>query len=175
MELSSLIPINFSSLPYWPLMLVPTHVEPLWAVWWWRIVTQCKSIVRFVFLIYIYSDQISLPSVPAPSAVTVTAPPGVIAGASVTLTCAVELSPAVDVPVTVNTEWTGPADVIFMSANPVAALMVNITTYISTVSVGATRTGSYICQANIASGGTTSGSTDITVGMYLIASLYLNT
>jgi hypothetical protein len=107
-----------------------------------------------------------LRSVPAPTAVTVTAPLGVIAGAIVTLTCAVELSPVVDVPVTVNTEWTGPADVTF---TPVPTVMVNITTYVSTVSVGAAKTGSYFCQANITSGGTTSGSTDITVGMYLTA------
>ena len=97
---------------------------------------------------------------------TVTAPLGVIAGASVTLTCAVELSPAVDVPVTVNTEWTGPADVMFMPANPVPAVMVNTTTYVSTVLVGAAQSGSYTCQATITSGGTTSGSTNITVGMY---------
>ena len=105
---------------------------------------------------------------PAPTAVTVTAPLDVIAGASITLTCAVELSPAVDVPVTVSTEWTGPADVIFMPVNPVPALMVNITTYVSTVSVGAARNGSYTCQVTITSGGATSGSTDITVGMVSI-------
>ena len=104
---------------------------------------------------------------------TVTAPLGVIAGASVTLTCAVELSPAVDVPVTVNTEWTGPADVMFMPANPVPAVMVNITTYISTVSVGAARAGSYTCRAAITSGGATSASADITFGTYLIVCLYL--
>ena len=104
---------------------------------------------------------------------TITAPLGVIAGASVTLNCAVELSSVVDVPVTVNTEWTGPADVMFMPANPVPAVMVNTTTYVSTVSVGAARAGSYTCQATITSGGTTSGSTDVTVGMYLIVCLYL--
>ena len=98
---------------------------------------------------------------------TVTAPLGVIAGASVTLTCAVELSPAVDVPVTVNTEWTGPADVMFMPANPVPAVMVNTTTYVSTVSVGAAESGSYTCQATIISGRITSGSTNIVVGMYI--------
>jgi hypothetical protein len=90
----------------------------------------------------------------------------VIAGASVTLTCAVELSPAVDVPVTVNTEWTGPAYVIFMPVNPVPAVMVNISTYVSSISVGAPETGSYSCQANITSDRTTSGSTNITVGMH---------
>ena len=100
---------------------------------------------------------------------TVTAPPGVIAGASITLTCAVELSPTVDVPVTVNTEWTGPADVTFMPANPVPAVMVNTTTYISTVSVGAAKSGNYTCQASITSGETTSGSTTIAVGMTSMA------
>jgi hypothetical protein len=94
--------------------------------------------------------------VPAPTDVTVTAPLDVIAGASVTLTCNVELSPAVDVPVIVNTEWTGPTDVIFMPVNPVPAVMVNITTYVSTVSVGAAKTGDYTCQATITSGGTMS-------------------
>ena len=103
---------------------------------------------------------------------TVTAPVSVIAGSSVTLTCVVELSPAVDVPVTINTGWTGPGGVMFMPANPVPAVMVNITTYSSTVSVSAARNGSYTCQATITSGGTTSGATDITVGMCLIAFLY---
>ena len=104
----------------------------------------------------------------------VIAPLGVIAGSSVTLACAVELSPAVDVPVTVYTFWTGP-DVRFMPVDTIPAVMVNVTTYVSNVSVCAAKTGSYICQGNIVSGGTTSGSTDITVGMYLTASLYLNT
>ena len=103
---------------------------------------------------------------PAPTTVTVTAPEGVIAGSSVTLTCAVELSPAVDVPVTVNTEWTGPG-VIFMPANPVPAVMVNLTTYTSTVEVGVARNGSYTCNATTTFGGTSSGSTDITVGIIL--------
>ena len=101
---------------------------------------------------------------------TVTAPVSVIAGSSVTLTCAVELSPVVDVAVTVNTEWVGPGGVMFMPANPVPAVMVNITTYTSTVSVSAARNGSYTCQATITSGGTTSGLTGITVGMILYSS-----
>ena len=106
---------------------------------------------------------------------TVTAPLGVFAGASVNLTCAVELSPAVNVPVTVNTEWTGPADVMFMPANTVPAVMVNTTTYVSTVSIDVARTGSYMytCQANITSDEIISGSTDITVGTYFLVCLYL--
>ena len=96
---------------------------------------------------------------------TVTAPVGVITGSSVTLTCVVELSPAVDVAVTVNTEWIGPGGVMFIPTNPVSAVMVNITTYIGTVTVNAARNGSYTCQATVTSGGTTSGATNITVGM----------
>ena len=89
----------------------------------------------------------------------------VIAGSSFNLTCTVELSPAVDVPVTVNIIWSGPG-VMFMPANPVPAVMVNITTYTSTVIVDAARNGNYTCNATITSGtGTASGSTDITIGM----------
>ena len=108
----------------------------------------------------------NIPLAPAPIAVTVTAPPGVIAGSSITLTCTVELSQAVDLSVTVNIQWIGPVDVMFMPVNPVAAVMVN-STYISTVSVGTARAGNYTCRlATITSSGTASGSTDITVGMY---------
>ena len=110
-------------------------------------------------------------SVPAPTAVTVTAPLGVSTGSSVTLTCTVELSPEVDVPVTVYTVWTGP-DVRFMPVNTIPAVMVNITTYVSNVSVDAAKTGIYTCQASIISGGITSGSTNIIVGMYFTKSLY---
>ena len=88
----------------------------------------------------------------------------IIAGSSFNLTCTVELSPAVDVSVTVNTIWSGPG-VMFMPANPVPAVMVNLTTYTSTVSVNAARNGSYTCQPIITSGGTISTSTYITVGM----------
>ena len=96
---------------------------------------------------------------------TVTAPTGVIAGSSVILNCIVELSPAVDTPVIVNTVWTGPY-VMFTPTYLVPAVMMNVTTlYTSNVTVSAARNGSYTCQAIIFSGGTTSGSIDIIVGM----------
>ena len=155
-------------------MLVPTHAEPLWGVWWGRIVTWWKLIVRFIYFSSGSLLYFSLPSVPAPTTVTITVPLGVITGSTVTLTCAVELSPAVDVPVTVYTEWIGPPDVIFMPANPLPAVMVNTTTYINTVSVGAARSGSYVCQATVTSGGTTYGYTDITVGMYTYLTAFLS-
>ena len=53
------------------------------------------------------------PRLPVPSSVRVTSdqtnPLAMWPIGSVTLTCTVELSPSVDVPVTVNTAWTGPA------------------------------------------------------------------
>ena len=103
---------------------------------------------------------------------TITPPvDAVIAGSkSLSLTCTVELSLAVDVPVTVNTMWSGP-DVIFMPANSVPAVMVNLTTYTSTVTVDAAKNGNYTYRAIVTSGGTTSGSTDVTVGMYIVPSL----
>ena len=105
--------------------------------------------------------------------VTVTPAPSdmIIAGSSPTLTCTVELSPAVDVPVTVNTEWTGPAGVMFTPTNPVPAMMVNLMRYTSTVMVDAARSGDYTCQVTISSLsqfvigiGMMSGTTTITVG-----------
>ena len=66
-------------------------------------------------------------------------------GSNVTLTCTVELSPAVDVPVTVNTVWTGPAG--FMVAQPAIG---STTTYISTAMVrsfGRNQSGNYTCAA----------------------------
>jgi hypothetical protein len=54
---------------------------------------------------------------------------------------------------------------MFLPDKLVPAVMVNISTYTSTVMIDAARNGSYSCQANIASGGTMSGSTSVTVGM----------
>ena len=126
----------------------------------------CKLLWLHSYLIFVLLQHL-LPLVPAPTAVTITPPVGVIiAGSSPSLTCTVELSLAVDVPVTVNTVLSGP-DVMFMPGNSVPAVMVNLTTYTSTVTVNAARNGSYSCQATVNSGGTISNSTDITVGMYM--------
>ena len=111
--------------------------------------------------------------VPAPTAVMVTAPVDTIfAGSSPSLTCTVDLDPAVDVPVTVNTVWTGPAMTAFTPTNPVPAVMESLTRYASTAVVNAVRSGSYTCQANVSSssefttgGETLSASLTITAGM----------
>ena len=73
-------------------------------------------------------------------------------GSNVTLTCTVELSPAVDVPVTVNTVWTGPAGC--MSNNTAQPVMGSTTTYTSTAivsSFGRDQSGSYTCTATVSS------------------------
>ena len=67
---------------------------------------------------------------------------------NVTLTCTVELSLAVDVPVTVNTVWTGPDG--FMTTNTAQRVMGSNTTYNSTATVssfGRDQSGNYTCTA----------------------------
>ena len=104
----------------------------------------------------------------------VTYPFGTIyAGASLSLTCTVELSSSVDVPVTVDTVWTGPDMTYFTPSNWVTAVMENDTSYIlSTTTVDAARSGDYTCEATVSSystfvtgSETLNGSVDIIVGM----------
>ena len=112
-----------------------------------------------------------LPSVPVPTAVTITPPVDmIIAGSSPSLTCTVDLSPAVDVPVIVNVEWTGP-DMTMVT--PSSSVMESLTRYTVMGSVDAARNGSYTCRASIDSSsqfitgsGIMLGSTTITVGEY---------
>ena len=70
-------------------------------------------------------------------------------GSNVTLTCTVDLDPAVDVPVIVNTEWTGPDNVALY---PSYVFMVNLTRYVSTINVssfGRGQSGNYTCSVDI--------------------------
>ena len=67
-------------------------------------------------------------------------------GSTVFLTCIVELSSVLDVPVIVNTEWTGPAG--FEIINTAQPAMGSSTTYISTTMVssfGREQSGAYAC------------------------------
>ena len=86
-------------------------------------------------------------------------------GSDVTLTCNVELSPAVDVPVTVNTVWTGPNG---FSENGIAQRMGSTTTYTSTAMVssfGRDQSGVYNCTAAVGVNKTmSSGTRRVTVG-----------
>ena len=86
-------------------------------------------------------------------------------GSDVTLTCTVDLDPAVDVPVTVNTVWTGPDGVILSPTDPD---MVNLTRYTSTAivrSFGRDQSGVYNCTATVGVNKTMSSATvNFTVG-----------
>ena len=73
-------------------------------------------------------------------------------GSNVTLTCIVELSPAVDVPVTVNTVWSGPPG--FGTTNTAQTVMGSNATYISTAMVSSfnrKKSGDYTCTATVIS------------------------
>ena len=112
-----------------------------------------------------------LSSVPAPTAVTVTPPVGmIIAGSSPNLTCTVELSPAVDIPVNVNTEWNSP-DMTMVTTT--SSVMESLTRYTIMANIDAARNGNYTCRASIDSSsqfitgsGMTSGLITITIGEY---------
>ena len=91
-------------------------------------------------------------SVSAPTSVMVTPPVvPIIVGSSISLPCTVELSPLVDVPVTVNTVWTGPDGVMTTNtAQPVSGN--TTTTYASTATVsssGREQSGNYSCRATV--------------------------
>ena len=90
--------------------------------------------------------------VPTPVAAVTSNPTGIITvGSSVTLTCTVELSASVDVPVTVNTVWTGPDN---FNRNIMAQQMGSTTTYTSTAMVssfGRDQSGDYTCTATVSS------------------------
>ena len=118
-------------------------------------------------------------TVPAPTSVTVTNS-SVNVGSTVTLTWTVELSPAVDVPVTVNTVWTGPDG--YMTTSTAQRVMGSTTTYTSTAMVssfGRDQSGDYTCTATVSSTSSFltdsmgSSSTRVTVGKtsHLISSL----
>ena len=94
-------------------------------------------------------------AVPAPVSITLLSDPVSPVrpvGSTVTLTCTVEFSPAVDAPVTVWTVWTGPAELL--TTNIAQPIMGNTSTYTSTTvvsSFGRNQSGSYICTINISS------------------------
>ena len=82
-----------------------------------------------------------------------------------------ELSPAVDVPVTVNTVWTGPDG--FMTTDTAQPVMGSTTTYTSTAVVhalGRGQSGNYTCIATVTSNSqyltdsSKSGSKNVTTG-----------
>ena len=70
----------------------------------------------------------------------------------VTLTCTVKLSPAVDVPVTVNTVWTGPDGcTTTKTAQPAMESNTTYTSIAMVSSFGRNQSGNYTCTAILSS------------------------
>ena len=89
----------------------------------------------------------------------------ILSGSSFTLTCTVELNPAVDVPVTVNTVWTGPDGVIIMSATRPEKKSFTLYASVNTFhSVGSADSGNYTCTAGVENGFKVSASTNVNIG-----------
>ena len=95
-------------------------------------------------------------------------PNPILAGSSPTLTCAVELSPAVDVPVTVNTEWTGPdGSTPTSGAPPVMRSFTHYTSDLKLNYVESADSGNYNCTVSIGGKVRTSVQRKIVIGMLL--------
>jgi hypothetical protein len=115
------------------------------------------------------------PPVPDPAVVIMSTPVSPIrpVGSAVALICTVDLSPLVNVPLTVTTQISGPAGVAIIP--PVTnSVMENTTRYTSTATVnsfGRNQSGEYTCIANVESnsnflviGGGVTGMDSITIG-----------
>ena len=94
--------------------------------------------------------------VPAPNFISITSDPVSPihpVGATVTLTCTVVLSSAVDVRITLSTVWTGPNGYI-MTTNNLQPVLGSTTTYTSIAmvnSIGRAESGIYTCTATVSS------------------------
>ena len=77
-------------------------------------------------------------------------PNPILSGSSPTLTCAVEFSPAVDIPVAISTAWTGPGESTLTSGAP--PVMRSFTHYTSKAKlnyVESADSGNYTCTVSI--------------------------
>ena len=100
--------------------------------------------------------------------------PGIIrpVGSAVAMTCTVELSPAVNIPVTVVTDWSGPAGFTTNNtAQPIVGSTINYTSTAVIDSFGRDESGEYTCTATatttsafLGASGSRSRTTAITVG-----------
>ena len=126
--------------------------------------------------------------VPAPSSVTVTSdqanPLAVrpVGMDTVTLTCTVVLDASVDVSVTVNTMWTGPAGVALSPTDPVEVSSRRYTSTVTVSSFGRDQSGEYTCTATVSSASPSplitgnpsmSGTSRITTGELVVAIVLL--
>ena len=89
----------------------------------------------------------------------------ILSESSFTLTCTVELNPAVHVPVTVNTVWTGPDGAVITSATRPERKSFTLYASVNTLhSVDSADSGNYTCTVSVEDGDTVSSSANITIG-----------
>ena len=126
---------------------------------------------KFTFLHTLLDNSIILNIVPQPIVRLVSDTPNPIrSGSSPILTCAVELSPAVDVPVTISTVWTGPDSSILMSAAP-SSVMKSFTHYTSEAKlnyIDSTDSGNYNCTVSVGGKIRASVEKKITIGIIIM-------
>ena len=92
----------------------------------------------------------------------------ILSESSFTLTCTAELNPSVDVPVTINTVWTGPDGTILTSATRPEKKSFTLYASVNTLhSVDSADSGNYTCTVSVEDGVEVSASTNITIGMTL--------
>lgn len=111
--------------------------------------------------------QFSVPQ-PVTAEVVSDIPNPILSGTLLTLTCAVELSSAVDVPVTISTVWTTPDGSALTYTNPPIRLL--FTHYISTAvlkDIDLADSGDYTCTVDIGDKITISARYSVIVGRYI--------
>ena len=101
-------------------------------------------------------------------------PNPILSGTLLTLTCAVELSPAVDVPVAISTVWTGPDGSTLRSTYPPKRLSTTHYTSMAVLSdIKLADSGEYTCTADIGNEITISAKESVVVGRYASKLMFL--
>ena len=154
----AMVLIHYISLPFNYLMLGSTLVRLQWVLRCMATQNTFTLKVRVIKIALIASFFIQICKflfpVPAPLALVLTSDPSSpvrpVGVANVTMTCTVELSPVVDVPVTVNIQLSDPAGRTLTTTTPTVSG--SSYTAIATVnSFGRDESGNYTCTANITS------------------------
>jgi hypothetical protein len=100
-------------------------------------------------------------------------PNPILSGSSTTLTCAVELSPAVDVPVAISTAWTGPGgSTLTFGAPPMMKSLTHYTSKANLNYVESADSGNYTCTVSIGGQIRASVSKIVVIGKLQVSFLY---
>ena len=151
----AMVLIHYISLPFNYLMLGSTLVRLQWVLRCMATQNTFTLKVRVIKIALIASFFIQICKflfpVPAPLALVLTSDPSSpvrpVGVANVTMTCTVELSPVVDVPVTVNIQLSDPAGRTLTTTTPAVSGSTHTTTAMIS-SFGRSQSGIYACKVN---------------------------